>query len=37
MKAAIKQNMTCAIETAAFTGLYSLVLFAGAKLITALF
>lgn len=33
---ALKQNMTCAIETAAFTGLYSAVLFAGAKIATSL-
>ena len=33
---AFKQNMTCAIETAAFTGLYSAALFAGAQLVSAL-
>ena len=33
---AFKQNMTCAIETAALTGLYSAVLFAGIQILTSL-
>ena len=32
---AFKQNMTCAIETAALTALYSIVLFAGAQIVTS--
>ena len=31
MKANMKQHITCAIETAAVTGLYSVILFASAQ------
>ena len=36
MKAVITQNVTCAVETAAFTGLYSALLFAGAQLLNTI-
>lgn len=36
MKAAISQNVTCAVETAAITGLYSAILFAGSQLVIAI-
>lgn len=31
MKANVKQHLTCALETAAVTGLYSVILFASAR------
>lgn len=31
MKANVKQHLTCALETAAVTGLYSVILFASAQ------
>lgn len=36
MKAAISQNVTCAVETAAITCLYSAILFIGAQMILTL-
>ena len=35
-KETISQNVTCAVETAAFTGLYSALLFAGSQLVISL-
>lgn len=36
MKTNFMQNITCAVETAAVTGIYSAVLFAGAQMLTLL-
>ena len=36
MKKVITQNIECAVETAAFTGIYSAILFAGAQILMLL-